>query len=64
MRANVYQLTGYVTRSVVRAEQVASVQIDEEPEDEARFADRFGGDFIEIDNSDSDNCTPGDDIHE
>jgi len=64
VRANVYQLTGYVTRSVLWAEHVASVQIDEEPDDEARFADRFGGDFIEIDNSDSDDYTPGDNIHE
>jgi len=48
VRANVYRLTGYVTRSVFHAEQVASIQIDEEPEDEARLADRFGGDFLQI----------------
>lgn len=53
MRATIYQYTGYVTRSILRASEVASVEIDKLPDDEEQFAREHGGDFIEIDNSDS-----------
>jgi hypothetical protein len=55
MRANIYQYTGCITRSILRAKQVASVELDEEPDDEDALARQHGGDFIELeDTSDSD----------
>lgn len=53
MRATLYVYTGYVTRSILRASEVASFEIDNLP-DADRLAHEYGGDFIEIDNSDSD----------
>lgn len=53
MRALVYALAGDASRSVVRARQVAEVEIDETElpevlEDQGAFAVAHGGDFIEI----------------
>jgi hypothetical protein len=62
MRATIYQYTGFVTRSILRATEVAAVEIEEEPDNEDAFAEYHGGDFIEIDTSESD--TSGDDINE
>jgi hypothetical protein len=33
---------------VLRAELVAEVEVDQRPEDEAAFADEYGGDIIEV----------------
>lgn len=44
----VYRSTGFLSRSVLRAELVAEVEVDEWPEDEATFADDYGGDILEV----------------
>ena len=49
MTLRVYRSTGFVSRSVLRAELVAEIETDQWPEDEAAFADEYGGDIIEID---------------
>jgi hypothetical protein len=43
----IYRSTGFLSRSVLRAELVAEVETDHWPEDEAAFADDYGGDIIE-----------------
>ena len=43
----IYRSTGFVSRSILRAELVAEVETDQWPEDEAAFADEHGGDIIE-----------------
>ena len=48
MTLRVYRSTGFLSRSVLRAELVAEVETDEWPEDEAAFADDYGGDIIEV----------------
>jgi len=48
MILRVYRSAGLLSRSIVRAELVAEVEADQPPEDEAAFADQFGGDIIEI----------------
>ncbi len=48
MTIRVYCSTGFLSRSVLRAELVAEVEVDEWPEDEAAFADDYGGDIIEV----------------
>jgi hypothetical protein len=53
MRALVYVLAGDASRSVVRARQVAEVEIDateleELLSDQGDFAAQHGGDFVEI----------------
>ena len=48
MTLRVYRSTGFLTRSVLRAELVAEVETDQWPEDEAAFADEYGGDIIEV----------------
>jgi hypothetical protein len=47
MTLRVYRCVGFLTRSVLRAELVAEVETDHWPEDEAAFADEYGGDIIE-----------------
>jgi hypothetical protein len=42
-----YRSSGFLTRSIVQAELVAEVETDQWPEDEAAFADEYGGDIIE-----------------
>jgi hypothetical protein len=44
----IYRSTGFVSRSVLRAELVAEVETDQWPEDEAALADEYGGDLIEV----------------
>lgn len=44
----VYRCIGFLSRSVLRAELVAEVEIDQWPEDEAAIADEYGGDIIEL----------------
>ena len=44
----IYRSTGFLSRSVLRAELVAEVETDQWPEDEAAFADEYGGDIIEV----------------
>lgn len=48
MTLRVYRCIGYFSRSVLRAELVAEVETDQWPEDEAAFADEYGGDIIEL----------------
>ena len=48
MILRVYRSTRFLTRSVLQAELVAEVETDEWPEDEAAFADDYGGDIIEV----------------
>jgi hypothetical protein len=47
MTLRIYRSTGLLSRSIVRAELVAEVETDQWPEDEAAFADDYGGDIIE-----------------
>jgi hypothetical protein len=44
----IYRSTSFLSRSVLRAELVAEVETDQWPEDEAAFADEYGGDIIEV----------------
>ena len=48
MTLRVYRCIGYFSRSILRAEPVAEVETDQWPEDEAAFADQYGGDIIEL----------------
>ena len=48
MTLRIYRSTDFLTRSIVRAELVAEVETDQWPEDEAAFADDYGGDIIEV----------------
>ncbi len=59
MILRIYRSTGHYSRSVLRAELVAEVEVDQRPEDEAAFPDQFGGDIIEVAPTDSEN--PGED---
>jgi len=59
MTIRVYRSAGFLSRSVLRAELVAEVEVDQRPEDEAAFADEYGGDIIEVAPIDSEN--PGED---
>ena len=47
MTLRIYRSTGFLSRSILRAELVAEVETDQWPEDEAAFADEYGGDIIE-----------------
>jgi hypothetical protein len=59
MILRVYRCIGFVSRSALWAELVAEVEADRRPEDEAAFADEYGGDIIEVAPIDSEN--PGED---
>jgi len=48
MTLRIYRSTDFLSRSIVRAELVAEVETDQWPEDEAAFADDYGGDIIEV----------------
>lgn len=48
MTLRIYRSNGFLSRSVLRAELVAEVETDQWPEDEAAFADEYGGDIIEV----------------
>ena len=48
MTLRIYRSTGFLSRSVLWAELVAEVETDHWPEDEAVFADDYGGDIIEV----------------
>ena len=47
MTLRIYRSTGFLSHSIVQAELVAEVETDQWPEDEAAFADKYGGDIIE-----------------
>jgi hypothetical protein len=47
MTLRIYRSTDFLSRSIVRATLVAEVETDQWPEDEAAFADEYGGDIIE-----------------
>ncbi len=59
MTLRVYRSTGFLSRSVLRAELVAEVEMDQWPEDEGVFTDEHGGDIIEASPTDFEN--PGED---
>jgi hypothetical protein len=59
MTLRIYRSAGLVSRSVLRAELVAEVEVDQWPNDEAAFADEYGGDIIEV--APTDSGTPGED---
>jgi hypothetical protein len=44
----IYRSSGFLSRSVLRAELVAEVEVDGWPEDDAAFADEYDGDIIEV----------------
>ncbi len=48
MTLRIYRSVGFFTRSVLQAKLVAEAETDEWPEDEAAFADDYGGDIIEV----------------
>ena len=48
MTLRIYRCTGFLSRSVLQAELVAEIETDRRPEDEAAFADEYGGDIIEV----------------
>ncbi len=48
MLIQVHQTTGYVTRSVLQARLVAEVEVETSPDDPQDFADRHGGDYLEV----------------
>ena len=48
MTLRIYRSTDFFSRSILRAELVAEVETDQWPEDEAAFADDYGGDIIEV----------------
>lgn len=56
MTVHVYRSTDFLSRSIVRAKLIAEVETDEPLEDEAAFADDYGGDIIEVSPTD-----PGED---
>ncbi len=58
MTLRIYRSTGFLSRSIIRATLVAEVETDQWPEDEAAFADQYGGDIIEEASSD---VNPGED---
>ena len=60
MRLRIYRSTGFLSHSVLRAELVAEIETDQQPDDEAAFADDYGGDIIEIAPTDS-STDPGED---
>ena len=51
MLVQIYQYAGSVTRSIMRANLVAEVEVDSFPEDQEGFAAEHGGDFIELEES-------------
>jgi hypothetical protein len=55
MILRIYRSAGFLSRSVLRAEFVAEVEVDERPEDEAAFADEYGGDIVDVAPTDSEN---------
>ncbi len=59
MILRIYRCTGFVSRSALRAELVAHVEVDRRPDDEAAFADEYGGDISEVAPTDCEN--PGED---
>ncbi len=58
MTLRIYRSAGLLSRSIVQAKLVAEVEANRRPEDEAAFADEYGGDIIEETPSD---LNPGED---
>ena len=48
MTLRIYRSAGFLSRSVLRAELVTEIEMDQRPEDEAAFADEYGGDITEV----------------
>ena len=55
MILRIYRSAGFLSRSVLRAEFVAEVEVDERPEDEAALADEYGGDIVDVASTDLEN---------
>jgi len=47
MTLRIYRSAGFLSRSIIGATLVAEVETDQWPNDEAAFADEYGGDIIE-----------------
>ena len=56
MLIQVHQTTGYVTRSVLQARHVTQVEAEQFPDNPEDFADKYGGDYLEV--------VPGEEDHE
>ena len=52
MIVQVRQTTGYFTRSILHTQLVAEVEVKELPEDPQDFADKHGGDYLELGDDD------------
>jgi hypothetical protein len=48
MIVQVLQVTGARSRSVVMAQVIDEIYVDEMPDDQIAFAEEHGGDFIEV----------------
>lgn len=46
MNLRIYHSTDHVTRSIIRANFITEVTVDEMPDDELLFADEFDGDIL------------------
>jgi len=55
MILRIYRSAGFLSRSMLRVEFVAEVEVDQQPEDEAAFADEYGGDIVDVAPTDSEN---------
>ena len=47
MTLNIYRTTGFLTRSILRAEHVAETESAEYPDDPQAFAAEYDGDILE-----------------
>ena len=56
MMVRIYAHANRVTRSILHAQLVAEVEVEDEPEDPQDFADQYGGDYLEV--------APGEENHE
>jgi len=61
MILRIYRSAGFLSRSMLRATLVAEVETDEWPDDEAAFADEYGGDILEVASLNSETVNPGED---
>jgi hypothetical protein len=47
MIVRIYRTQGTLSRSILYAELIAEIEVDEPPEDPQTLADEYGGDFIQ-----------------
>ena len=53
MLIQVYQTTGYFTRSILLTHPITEVEVEAFPDDPQEFADRYNGDYLEIGEEDN-----------